>query len=128
MCALVTVLPAFHGNVLESRVRGRAGHWSVGVEGGGWGRGERGGEEDEKSKLGAQRPRPFYLSPPWRFWLVLLPLCGARRFGSQVKHHSGDSWDLLDLINHLEHHLARNRQRKTCKKMNTNMPHTFYRL
>lgn len=34
-----------------------------------------------------------------------LPLCGARWFGGQVIHDSGDPWDLLDLIYHLQHHL-----------------------
>lgn len=34
-----------------------------------------------------------------------LPFCGARWFGGQVIHDSGDPWDLLDLIHHLQHHL-----------------------
>lgn len=34
-----------------------------------------------------------------------LPLRGARWFGGQVIHDSGDPWDLLDLIHHFQHHL-----------------------
>lgn len=41
------------------------------------------------------------MSCPFR----LFPLCGARWFGGQIIHDSGDAWDLLDLIYHLQHHL-----------------------
>lgn len=46
---------------------------------------------------------------------VLFPLCGARWFGGQIIHDSGDAWDLLDLIHHLQHHLRKRTRQRTLK-------------
>lgn len=46
---------------------------------------------------------------------VLFPLCGARWFGGQIIHDSGDAWDLLDLVHHLQDHLGKQRRQITFK-------------
>lgn len=84
---------------------------------------EEGDEEDGqkcKTRRGVQQPSLLLaecvcacacvcmcmcVSFAWRR-VVLLPLCGAGRFGGQIIHDSGDSWDLLNLIHHLQHHLV----------------------
>lgn len=49
---------------------------------------------------------------------VLFPLCGARWFGGQIIHDSGDAWDLLDLIYHLQHHLGKQIRQITPETLN----------
>ena len=108
--APVTVRSAFRGNVKERRGKGR---------------GVRSGEEEKGWKGGRTDEKEEFTSPLWYLLSVfcascvsacpvgvtscgvLLPLCGARWFGSQIIHDSGDAWDLLDLIDHLQHHLGK---------------------
>lgn len=91
-CAPITVWSAFNGNV-EQR---------------------EGGRRKDEERRGVGEPSLISVT---RLCIVcdrvstpvLLPFCCAWRFGGQVVHDSGDPWNLLDLIHHLQHHL---RERK----------------
>lgn len=69
---------------------------------GGWGVGFR--EEGQKKESPLMTAEGVCVLC-WRVCLlicwVLFPLCGARWFGGQVIHHSGDAGDFLDLVYHL---------------------------
>ena len=95
----------------------------VGVQeggGGGVGRGGVGREEGGQKRRGVHQPSLVSVECVCALCVsacpvvmvsccVLFPLCGAGWFGGQIIHHSGDAWDLLDLVHHLQHHLERKR-------------------
>lgn len=77
-----------------------------------------GKEEGQKRRRGVHQPSLIYVECVCAMCVsvcpismtscfVLFPLCGTRWFGGQIIHDSGDSWDLLDLIHHLQHHLIK---------------------